>query len=47
MKTITLDFAGYWTNATTRMLAVSGVYCVYRCIDNGKTVTINVNFLKK
>ena len=40
MKTIALDFAGYWTEAGEKMITSSGVYCVYRCIDKGERVSI-------
>lgn len=40
MKTIKLDFEGYWTGASEKMLDTSGVYCVYRGVDKGKSVQL-------
>ena len=44
MKTISLDFNGFWREVNKRGVpSKSGVYCVYTCVHNKeeKTVTIN------
>lgn len=43
MKTISLDFQGYWLESDKSDIpAASGIYCVYACIHNrsGDTVSI-------
>jgi len=42
MSQISLTFHGYWSDRNRGSIpAQSGVYCVYRGIDNGQTVTLN------
>ena len=40
MKTIELDFNGYWTGIGKNMLESSGIYCVYKGIDKGESVEL-------
>ncbi len=43
MKTITLNFDGYWLeDAKEYMKAVSGVYCVYSCTYNPSKDTVSI-----
>lgn len=40
MKTISLEFEGYWTGVGKDMLESSGLYCVYRGADKGEMVSL-------
>lgn len=45
MKTIPLDFSGYWLNISKSVPSESGVYCVYACTYNKASDKVSIREL--